>query len=323
MDKNFVCDVYYYFHKTKKLHTYQAYIRFTGEKFYRKSFAEKSTVKIGGGAQFKAWQFIFELIKAYNIGESLEPIVNNNSDITLNQFVSQYEDAYLQRLTQNRKNLLQQKNRIKLICSFFGEIFLKNITVNKIEKYQSERQKSVGNNTINKEFAILSALMQIALKNGLIDFNPCRKIDKLKVQTQLVRKPISNIDEVFKAVWNEKILRDYCLLLFYTGLRCNDVISLTADNIREKAGVKFFDVIESKTGKNIWIPIHSTLLDNNVISETGYVFNYSLERNNAVGYLSVLFAKTLKQNNIKESITPYYFRHTFQDTLEAANVEEV
>jgi len=306
--------VYHWIDKTKKcyLKRFKAYIKLPN--------ADKPITRLFSTdeGEAKAWRFVFDVIDKFNSGEPVSVLLAG--EISFEQFVQ--EPIYLSLLKQSRKNQLSQKNRIKIVVSYFGKFELKDISVDTIKTYRFNRLHNVSASTVNKEVAALSALLTGATDKGYISQNPARIVGKLEEKKTIERKPIENIFQVFQSAWNDKELRDYCLLLFYTGLRCDDVINLQNENIKEKFDIKYFEVIEGKTNKTVAIPIHRSLIINQVISNGKYVLEYNKERSNAVGFFSNLLKKVLAQNNLPTEVTPYWFRHTFQDSLEAADVEE-
>jgi len=307
--------VYHWINKEKNLKRYLAYIKLPAhDKPIKKYFSTDE-------GEAKAWRFVFDIIDRYKSGEAVQSLVT--PDITFNEFIVLYEAIYFSKLRQNKKNLQQQKNRLNLVAGYFGKMQLKNICIADIEQFRLIRKRTVSNNTINKEVAILSAMLTAATDQKYVPANVCHKVKKLEVIQSIHRLPISNLSAVFKAVWDDKQLRDYCSLLYYTGLRCEDVISLKVDNIKEKSGIKYFEVIEGKTNKTVIIPIHQSLYDNKIIVEDSeYVFQYDRSRFSAVGEIGRTFKKVLMKNNLNTATTPYWFRHTFQDSLESVGVEE-
>jgi len=269
----------------------------------------------------KAWRFVFEVIDAFNNNTSITAVVN--AEMTFNDFVEDYKQIYISQLRQNKKNLQIINSRLTKITETFGIYQLRNITVAEIEKHRFNRRRIVSSNTVNKEIALLSAFLTGATKQGMLSDNPCHKVKPLEISKQINRQPIYNVADLFKIIWTDKHLRDYCLLLYYTGLRCEDIINLKAENIKEKSGIKYFEVIEGKTNKTVIIPIHQSIYDNAVIVEGAeYILNYDRSRFSAVGELGRAFKEILKENKLNTETTPYWFRHTFQDSLEASGVEE-
>ncbi len=167
-------------------------------------------------------------------------------------------------------------------------------------------------------------MMSGAVKEGYIEVNPCSKVKNLEVKQQIERLPIYNMDELFKVIWSDQELRDYCLLMYYTILRSGDVVNLQYDNIKEKGGIKYFEVIEGKTNHRVQIPVHNALIQNGIIVEggSGYILKYSLSRPFAVEHLGRKFKEALKNNKLSTDITPYWIRHTAIDALESLGVEE-
>jgi len=175
--------------------------------------------------------------------------------------------------------------------------------------------------SVNKEVNTLSAILRGAVTEGYIEKNPCSGLQKL-VESSIKREPVPDLKQYFAVIWDCEDLRNYCLLLFYTGLRCEDAALLTTDNIKEKFGIKYFETVEGKTNKTVSIPIHDALYRNNLIPESGFIFQYKFNRENLVDRLRRKFKGFMLKNNLDASIVPYSLRHSFQDCLEGAGVEE-
>ena len=304
----------YHWTDGRGLNRTQAYIQLSdAEKILRRNFT-------GVNCEADAWRFVFDIVDRSTNGEPLGSLVK--PDITLKDFVEEYEPIYLATLRQNAKNIAIVKNRLQKVLEHFGDFALTDITVSAIEKFRFNRGREVSNNTINRDIAALSAMLTGAVKRNYLTNNPCHRVEKLYEDKSIRRLPIYNVAELFKAVWKEQELRDYCLLLYYSGLRCNDAVMLTAENIKTSNGIRYFEVIESKTNKAVIIPIHQALVDNGMISDSGFVFRYSHKRELAVDALSRKFKDWLVKKGFSKDITPYWFRHTFQDTLEANGIAE-
>lgn len=98
----------------------------------------------------------------------------------------------------------------------------------------------------------LSALMEFARKRGWRQDNPCRGVERLGDGTY---DPWPD-DVLAKALAAATpMLRRAILLHYYTGQRISDVCKMTRHHIRGGQ----IRVVQQKTGKELWIPIHAAL----------------------------------------------------------------
>ncbi len=161
---------------------------------------------------------MFDIVDRYTDGEPLGSLVK--PDITLKDFVKEYEPIYLATLRQNAKNIAIVKNRLQKVLEHFGTFALADITVSAIEKFRFNRGREVSNNTINRDIAALSALLTGAVKRNHLMSNPCHRVEKLNEDKSIRRLPIYNVAELFNAVW-KAVLRNYATIVYCsTTLDC-------------------------------------------------------------------------------------------------------
>jgi len=82
--------------------------------------------------------------------------------------------------------------------------------------------------TVEREMSIISSIFAMAVKNDVIDYNPCsRVVQKLSfdnVQDKILRR---EDEDAFFAHMHSEWARDVCRMALYTGLRQNDIMNLT------------------------------------------------------------------------------------------------
>ncbi|MBP7652964.1 tyrosine-type recombinase/integrase [Candidatus Dependentiae bacterium] len=306
---------------------WQAYIKLPSDKPIRKNFTG------GVEAQAAAWRFVLDIVDRYNYGESFDTL--NKLEITFREWVEEYEGKYISAGSQARGVISAKKTIINHLLDYFGNLGLKNITANTIAAYFNKRKEQVSEKTIRNEISILKKFLKRAVSYKYIEKNPYDIFKETfleDLQTKEIpdvqRKPIENINDIFRAVWNDKELRDFCLFFFYTGLRNADILRLKKNNITQMNGRYFISIQENKTNKNLLIPVHKSLFDNGVISlisKSDYLYSYRFTRDpieTAVSEIGKRFKECLKKNNLDTSITLYCFRHTFNHTLKLNRVEE-
>ncbi len=67
----------------------------------------------------------------------------------------------------------------RLVEHFKEHTPLKEIKTAQVKQYRSERQKSVQNGTVNREFSVLSGIFPVQVDLEKMDYNPCLGIKKL------------------------------------------------------------------------------------------------------------------------------------------------
>jgi len=86
--------------------------------------------------------------------------------------------------------------------------------------------------TVEREMSILSSIFSMAVKNDVIDYNPCGRVKKLQfdnVQNRLLRREDEQkFFDHLPSEWS----RDVCSMALYSGLRQNDIMNLTPFHVR-------------------------------------------------------------------------------------------
>jgi len=148
----------------------------------------------------------------------------------------------------------------KHLLSFFGDLSLLAITPKKINDYKVLR-KNQGKKpaTINKELAMLSKAFCLAAKEWeWIRDNPVSKIPKEKENNERDRW-LSDDEEKRLLENSPRWLRDIIVFDLHTGLRQDELLSLTWDRV--DLFHKVIIIQESKNGKPRTIPLNQIALD--------------------------------------------------------------
>src|SRR4030067_2568770 len=148
-----------------------------------------------------------------------------------------------------KENTLVMKRRaVGVLVRYLGEHPLDKITPFIVEKYRIQRkeQDGVKDSSINVDIGILSHIYTTAISEGILDANPCQKVKRLKV-TQVKDRVLSG-DEI-AAILDMPEGKDRLMILtaLFTGMRLNEVLSLTWDDIDFGRGI--IHVFQSKSGK--------------------------------------------------------------------------
>ncbi len=122
--------------------------------------------------------------------------------------------------------------------------------------FSAKSRTGVGESSLNSDIAILSHLYVTAINAGVVELNPVQKVRKLKV-TQIKDRILSG-DEI-AAILDMPEGKDRLMILtaLFTGMRLNEVLNLTWDDIDFGRGI--LHVFQSKTSKNLDIPLSDCL----------------------------------------------------------------
>lgn len=293
---------------------YRAYIKFPYKKAVVKTFSETGTED----PEANAWKFIFKVLDWCKNGESVDSFLS--SDVMFDEYVDKISKSYLKEVAKDSKK--SYRAYFGAFKEYFKDKPLKSLTNWDIKLFVQYllNDKGLTNNTTKKYWMILKKIFKYAIRDGFITDNPCEGI-KITVTEVIKNQPIENLIEVFRALREDDEVRRYCIFLFYTGLRPQDMIGLKQENLIERSGIKTIKLIQGKTQKQQLIPVHRVL--ERYISSENYLFDYDHDRNNAVSRLSRKFKMLMKKHHLNTDITPYWFRHTYEYKLEEAETPEM
>lgn len=189
------------------------------------------------------------------------------------------------------------------------ECDIKSINYEKINAYLQELKNNGNSNaTINAKAAYLSKLLKYAYDNRLIDYKPPIHFCKIKKNKTfyLDKKTVIQM-----ALWarnhHQKDLQRVILIGYYTGLRINNILSVSKNNVEGD----LLYIYDKKTNSEFYQPIHHKI-KNIVFNLEGFDFNY-----NHIYYLFNIMKKDLK---LDKQITIHTLRHTFCSTLNEKGV---
>lgn len=154
-----------------------------------------------------------------------------------------------------------------------------------VQEFQTETKKKYRVKDVNKRFAVdflsfltermyATSYQQKKLSDIKSVCNNARS-NGIEVSPQLPDVKITSVSNDFINYYNEKEIaliedlniknkamnnaRKWILLGCYTGQRGNDLVNLTEKNIVAKNGRKYIEVKQEKTGKPVYIPVHSKI----------------------------------------------------------------
>jgi len=185
----------------------------------------------------------------------------SSGDKLLSEFV---EKTYLPWSRANKRSCRDDELHTKVICDFFAGRTFNQISPLLIEKFKKQRRESVTRYerqrapaSVNRELASLSRIFSLAIDNGIVDTNPCRKVRKLRENNE--RKRYLTQDEegrLMAALTARRAhLRPLILMAINTGMRRGELLSLAWRNVDFQRSV--IHVTNTKTGRDRDVPMNS------------------------------------------------------------------
>jgi integrase len=187
-------------------------------------------------------------------------------------------EQFLSYSKENKRSYNKDVERANTLKTYFKKCTVNELKREDIRSYIAKRQKSVSNSTINRELSLFSAAINYC--NNQLEWQLPNKItgQKLKEPSGRVRwitreeaKQLIAAAEQSKADY----LTDFIKLGLNTGMRVNEILSLTWDNVDLKN--KLIVLEETKSGKRESIPLNQSaytlLVNRKQQNATRYVFS--------------------------------------------------
>jgi len=189
-------------------------------------------------------------------GSFFEKLVGSNK--TFSQLIAKFMIDHAPKVSVNMQKSYSTSS--KHLLKFFGETNLLSLSAKKISRYKVLRkEEGVKPSTINRELAMVSKAFNFAIKEWeWLAENPVSKVPKEKENNK--RDRWLTVEEEVSLLENSPDwLRDIILFNLQTGLRQDELLSLTWDRVsmvREEILIK-----ETKNGKPRTIPLNKTAFD--------------------------------------------------------------
>jgi integrase len=174
--------------------------------------------------------------------------------------------TYLPLQRTNKKRSLDRDEQIAgVLCEFFKGANLSDIKKSDVEKFKKERSESETRYettrspaTVNRELAVLSAILTLAVDDELIPSNPCRRVRPMRMDNQRNRY-LSHEEEkkLFEALAGHEWLCNVVTMAIHTGMRRGEIFKLKwfdVDFSREVIHVR-----DTKTAKDRDVPMSAAV----------------------------------------------------------------
>jgi len=226
----------------------------------------------------------------------------------------------------NKKSYDRDLRLSKTFCEFFANKTLKEIKVSDVERFKRHHSTSVSRYnkilapaTVNRELAILSKIFSLAVKDEIIFYNPCEKVERLRADNQRTRY-LSEDEEkrLINELKNNELTKNIVIFAINTGMRRGEIFNLTwfdADLNRNVLNIR-----KTKTGKDRVIPMNDKvrLMLESMTKTNEFVFT-SPRTNGRLIDVKKGFRKALEDAKIFD-LHFHDLRHTFATRLADAGV---
>lgn len=217
----------------------------------------------------------------------------------------------------------------------FGKMALGQISPDKIEQWLLDlpEKKQINNKTANKALLVLRQMLDIAVKQKIIPYNPCHSVKPL-IEHDSRRSAFTTeeVKTILTYKWDNEAARVACLLSATTGMRMGEIRALTVEHIHPdyievcQAWAEHDGLKSTKSGKDRDIPIENDLyriLMNIAPMESGYIFTYNLNKPVDSQFITLRLKKVMEAVGIdwrKKNLSFHSFRHYFNTRLVAAGI---
>lgn len=161
-------------------------------------------------------------------------------------------EEYLEEKAEKR-SLRSDKTNLKALLPEFQHKLLHEITRRDIEAWVRKRKLKVSGATVNRQFALLRHMLNIAIEKGYIETNPAKGIKRCQEAPWRHKYVFSEfeINQLMAAAAPH--LRPILMLAFGTGLRKGDILGLRWSDI--DLDREIITLYMQKTGEPIEIPM--------------------------------------------------------------------
>jgi len=176
------------------------------------------------------------------------------ASVTFEEFATEY----LKHLQADRRWWRREVSRLRILVKFFGRSFLEEITPFDVERYKADRRKTVTGPGVNRELALLKAMLNKAVLWGFARLeNPVSKVAYYPERT-MERILAEGEAERLLAACGES-LRPVVLVALNTGMRKSEILSLRWRDV--DFARRFIRVERSKNNRSRRVPMNSAVLD--------------------------------------------------------------
>lgn len=188
---------------------------------------------------------------------------------TLKEF---FDKTYLPWAKTNKKSWKDDEKRWKPIKAYFKSKRLSEISPFDLERFKKVRRETPTkfdtkekprprtNATVNRELALLSKVLSLAIDAGHIKENPSKRVKKLKEDNERIRFLSSDEEaRLLAELKGNELINVIVVFALNTGMKQGEIFSLRWNEIDWSRNL--IHVIQTKTSKNRVVPINDAARD--------------------------------------------------------------
>ena len=233
--------------------------------------------------------------------------------------------------TRSLKSLNKVREHCGTLKTYFGNILAREIKPYMVEEYQQIRlQEKTRRGTpykpssVNRELEVMKRLFNLAVRDELVDRNPCWKVKKLPEENARDRLLSAEEFRKLRAALPEHasglLEFGYC-----TGMRWGEISGLTWDRVDLRNGFITLNPDDTKTGKPRRVYLIPQAFE--VLERASKVRNISNNlvftyKNMVIKSINRALKTALRETGIK-NFTFHDLRHTFNTNMRRAGVPRV
>lgn len=201
------------------------------------------------------------------IEESKKVDEKQKDNITLNDLEIKFIENKKKYEKVQTRSMMAYKTTFTYLKETLGNKTLEDISIQDLTYFHDTLiKKKLSNKSINNYIAYTKNFLDFAVKNDYIKRNNAIHLEYMKEEKNTKKENFTN-KEIQKILTSdiENEYKDVFYVAAFTGMRINEILLLTNESVKEKDGIKFFDIEKSKTTNGVRdIPLHKVLIDRNI-----------------------------------------------------------
>ena len=224
----------------------------------------------------------------------------------------------------------RDRNSLKHLTPFFKNKYLHNITPELVEGYKANRKGHVSTTTVNREVTLLKSIMVKALEWKRISINPIggKAVKKFREENNVMR--ILTPDEARNLLaYAYGWLKAFIIIALCTGMRRNEILSLTREDIDFAANEIRVRAEISKSKRMRLIPMNEEVkrVLRSIIKGNRFIF-FNEATGRHLQDVKTAFRTAKKKAGIKGNLRVHDLRHTaaswmIEDGIDLVTVKEI
>jgi integrase len=168
---------------------------------------------------------------------------------------------------------------VSALNPYFGRKALNVITVADLNKWVSQQSQSLKPASVKRQLATFNAIMNDAVRSGMIERNPSERADRIKGADEARQRTVTGdewqqildaVDRIERKQEEQKELtpkqirgwlKHYVVWAYHSGMRRAEILNLTWDDVRPlEDDLTVIEVVKTKSGKPRAITCTSEML---------------------------------------------------------------